>query len=440
MSDIKEQKKKYGIIVGILLGLLLVAAIVLWVLYTKSNKESSSAKVITSATTSTDVIVDIHPRGGISDSWQKDNAFPERVINAKIYEATITNYFGKAITDWSLRIDITENCFLNSAWNGTVEIHQFDEDEELVQKLDLRKYDPKDLHINHFVAAQDLLIPLKQGDYIIYYPCETGEAMETPITSSANYSGFAIIGFIFYSDTGSVDLSHYTYEYFTEKNHITKTALTVIALITFAWAIMTSAVSYVLWTKVKHSEDLVRQHEIIEDSLLTLSNYIDSKVPRTSDHSKRIAELSFQVAKKLGMSTDKANNVYYAALVHDVGKLMLPDFILKRFGKLTEEEQEVYKSHTVKGAKMIEHFDSVKEVKEVAMYHHEFYDGSGYPEGLKGEDIPLSARIVAACEKYDILINTDTKPEDAVDELLKSSGKALDPLIVRVLIDSINEK
>ena len=124
---------------------------------------------------------------------------------------------------------------------------------------------------------------------------------------------------------------------------------------------------------------------------------------RTSQHSERVAEYSVLIAKELGFDEKSCEDLKKAALLHDIGKIGIPDRILNKPEKLTDEEYGIMKSHVTKGAEILKSFTIVDHVEEGALYHHERYDGKGYPDGLKGEEIPISAQIVSVADVYDAL-------------------------------------
>jgi putative nucleotidyltransferase with HDIG domain len=160
---------------------------------------------------------------------------------------------------------------------------------------------------------------------------------------------------------------------------------------------------------------------------------------------KDIAEYSVDIARKLGLSEADVENIRMAALLHDLGKITVPDDILKKPGRLSEEEMEVIRKHPAHGAKMIESIEPMKDAREIIRHHHEYYDGSGYPDGLRGEDIPLGARIIGVADAFDAM--TSNRPyrkalpmDKVIKELKDFSGIQFDPDIVEILISILREK
>jgi len=192
-----------------------------------------------------------------------------------------------------------------------------------------------------------------------------------------------------------------------------------------------------------------RLYEKLEKSYLsmivTLSEVVESKDLYTDKHMKDIAEYSVEISKKLGLHDFEIENIRKAALLHDLGKVTVPDSILLKEGKLTEEEMEVIRKHPVHGAKMIESVEPIKHAREIVRHHHEYYDGSGYPDGLKGEAIPLGARIIAVADAFGAM--TTHRPyrqalsvDEAIREIKKFSGIQFDPDVVEAFICFISEK
>ncbi|KPK44005.1 MAG: hypothetical protein AMK74_05850 [Nitrospira bacterium SM23_35] len=192
-----------------------------------------------------------------------------------------------------------------------------------------------------------------------------------------------------------------------------------------------------------------RLYEKLEHSYLstivTLSGIAESKDFYTDKHMKDIAEYSVDIAQKLGLPEADVENIRMAALLHDLGKVTVPDNILKKPGRLSEEEMEIIRKHPAHGAKMIESIEPMKDARDIIRHHHEYYDGSGYPDGLKGEAIPLGARIIAVADAFDAM--TTNRPyrkalpmDKVVKELRDFSGIQFDPEIVEILIAILYEK
>ncbi|MEW6571073.1 MAG: HD domain-containing phosphohydrolase [Nitrospirota bacterium] len=191
-----------------------------------------------------------------------------------------------------------------------------------------------------------------------------------------------------------------------------------------------------------------RLYEKLEKSYLstivTLSGVVEARDLYTDKHMKDIAEYSVGIARKLGLADTEIDNIRKAALLHDLGKVSVPDSILMKAGKLSEEEMDIIKKHPANGAKMIGPVEPLRQAREIIRHHQEYYDGSGYPDGLKGDDIPLGARIIAVADAFGAM--TTDRPyrkalsiKEAINELKKCAGTQFDPDIVRIFISLLVE-
>ncbi len=191
--------------------------------------------------------------------------------------------------------------------------------------------------------------------------------------------------------------------------------------------------------------ELEAAHRQIREStiemILNLAIAAEYKDPDTGNHILRISDYSTEIARSLGLPADEIEILRYASPMHDIGKIGIPDNILQKPGKLTPEEWEVMKTHTLIGARIVGHGKSksmlLNAAAEIALCHHEHYDGSGYPQGLRGDKIPLFARIVALADVFDATASERCyKKKWPVEEALKyirsMAGTHLDPHLVRV--------
>ena len=179
-------------------------------------------------------------------------------------------------------------------------------------------------------------------------------------------------------------------------------------------------------------------------TLAVVTSTVEAKDDYTACHGSDVATLAEKVALRMGLSTKEAREVHYAAMLHDVGKIAIPSEILCKEGPLTEEEWVVMRSHTVVGAELVERIDAFAHLAPAVRWSHERIDGKGYPDGLSGSEIPLAARIVAACDTYDAIV-TDRPyraartPGQAREELLRVTGTQLDVRVVAVLLEELDE-
>ena len=176
----------------------------------------------------------------------------------------------------------------------------------------------------------------------------------------------------------------------------------------------------------------------------TLAEAIDAKDTYTHGHSKRVAEYSQEIAKRSGMSDEACRSIYMMGLLHDVGKIGIPDAVINKPGKLTDEEYGLIKNHPPKGSKILSNIEEMPELATGAHWHHERYDGRGYPDGLKGENIPEEARIIAVADAYDAMTSfrsyRGVMPQEAVREQIeKGKGSQFDPVYAGIMLEIIDE-
>jgi HD-GYP domain-containing protein (c-di-GMP phosphodiesterase class II) len=146
----------------------------------------------------------------------------------------------------------------------------------------------------------------------------------------------------------------------------------------------------------------------------------------------------------MGMDQDEQDDIYYIALLHDIGKIGIPDNILNKKGALTPEERAIIQTHPAVGGKVLENFTALEDIDDGAKYHHERYDGKGYCDGLSGKDIPLVARIIGVADSYDAMASDRCyrpalSKEKILSELQENSGTQFDPEIVPYMVEMIHE-
>ena len=182
---------------------------------------------------------------------------------------------------------------------------------------------------------------------------------------------------------------------------------------------------------------------LFEQTAEALASAIDAKDRYTNGHSRRVAEYSLQIAKQAGKSEEDCEKVYFAALLHDVGKIGVPIEILSKKGRLTDKEFEFIKRHPVVGGEILSRIEQSPWLASGARYHHERYNGRGYPEGLKGEAIPDIARVIAVADAYDAMTSNrsyrNAIPQHIVrEELVKGMGTQFDPQYAKIMLQMID--
>ena len=445
MNRIENVKKIVKILAAVVLAITALVTVLFVIHFVSIEKYNDEWRIFTPNSTSTQVSVDVHPRGGATDSWLKTDTGLGTNLIGKIYELVVTNNAHTNMEDWQIRFNIGGNCYLNNGWCGTFEVHQFKESGgEISQTIDLRNYEYSEVGLKNYLIGSDLLLPLADGDYFIYHP-DAGVSREVPIKGSSDFEGSVTCGVILYSTFGDVDLSDYELSYRLHKSVWEGTEGKVYS---FAYAflflfLMILGTVYIV--SVGFEERFVKQGQMLEDSMKICCNLADSRDYHSNGHSERVAELSRMIGEKMGMDKSDCDLVYNAALLHNIGNVAVSEQILRKNGKLTGDEYSDVKKHTVRGSEILRDVKSIPHAWEAALYHHERYDGTGYPYGKKEEEIPLIARIVAVADAYDAM-NTD-RPyrsklmrEQIREELIKNRGTQFDPAVVTAFLDLMGER
>ncbi len=174
-------------------------------------------------------------------------------------------------------------------------------------------------------------------------------------------------------------------------------------------------------------------------TIRALARTVDAKSPWTAGHSERVADLAVEIARELGLPAEEIEKLHRAALLHDIGKIGIPVEILDKRDRLTEPEHEIICKHPEIGARILEPIEAYSDITSIIVQHHEYYDGTGYPMGLSGEHITLSARILAVADVYDAMVSdrpyrSGKSPDSVVRIVRQESGKQFDPEIVDVFL------
>lgn len=212
------------------------------------------------------------------------------------------------------------------------------------------------------------------------------------------------------------------------------------------------AVGWVTWLLVKRHERKMqeqlemanKQIEMGKQTVITIARTVDAKDQRTSDHSKRVAIYSAQIARAYGLDEKQCRDIEWSAQMHDIGKIGIPDAILNKPARLTDDEYATMKSHTTRGAEILKDFTLLDNVIDGAQYHHERYDGRGYPKGLKGEEIPLFARIIGVADAFDAMTANRIYRQQmdfsyVLGEMQRCRGTQFDPKFVDILLKLIHD-
>ena len=178
--------------------------------------------------------------------------------------------------------------------------------------------------------------------------------------------------------------------------------------------------------------------------IFALAGAIDAKDAYTNGHSSRVAEYAREIARRMGKDADEIEDIYYAAMLHDVGKIGIPRDIIGKRSQLTEEEFEVIREHTVKGEKILKTISELPRLSIGARWHHERYDGGGYPDGLSGNDIPEIARIICVADCYDAMSSNRCYRKALSqriirEEIFRGRGTQFDPAFADIMLAMIDE-
>ncbi|MDD4859483.1 MAG: CHASE2 domain-containing protein [Dehalococcoidales bacterium] len=234
----------------------------------------------------------------------------------------------------------------------------------------------------------------------------------------------------------------------------------VISFVTFEWGYILNILYPLLMLPTMYTSSSLTQNvamaventklnrkvlEGYKGTIRALAAAIDAKDHYTRGHSQRVTEFALLGAKSLNMSPEEIEVLEYAGILHDVGKIGIPDRILSKPSRLTQEEFEIIKQHPSLGANIITGIPFLEEARRLALHHHEKFDGTGYPDGLKGDEIPLGARLLAVADAFDSM-TTDRAYraamgiEDALNELKKHRGTQFCPVAVDAFISALQAR
>lgn len=331
----------------------------------------------------------------ISKQWLDDTLHADIPVGAQ-YDGVLCNRSNRLFHNWSVQLVFSDNTVIDSCWNGD------------------------------FTAL---------GDQVFF--------VATGVPAEAQAHSDTTFGAVMYAKE-LLSLKSYT---LTGYSVVRDTDLALYWVLVGAgglWAVM------LLMHLIIHSrtERFRRQRqldsEIIKQSMNTFTGFIDAKDAYTRGHSARVAAYSAEIARRMKMKPEAVELLYYTTLMHDCGKIGIPDAVLKKPDKLTPEEYRLIQSHTTLGDHILVNFTAIPGIRDGAHYHHERYDGGGYPAGLKGEEIPLNARIICVADSYDAMSsNRCYRPhltEEAIlSELQSNAGKQFDPQIVRYMEEMIRD-
>ncbi|MCR5785243.1 MAG: HD-GYP domain-containing protein [Eubacterium sp.] len=233
---------------------------------------------------------------------------------------------------------------------------------------------------------------------------------------------------------------------FTYGVSLTNITLVGMAIVLYVFAILN--LNDTLEQVRMHELELMKEEQenlltMFEQTSRALANAIDAKDTYTHGHSARVAKYSGEIARLAGKSENEIHKVYFAALLHDVGKIGISNSIINKNGKLTDEEYAEIKNHPIIGGQILSNISKSPYLELGARYHHERYDGKGYPEGLSGKDIPDIARIIAVADAYDAMTSKRSYREPMPQNLVRSEiengmGTQFDPKYAQIMLSMID--
>ena len=207
-----------------------------------------------------------------------------------------------------------------------------------------------------------------------------------------------------------------------------------------AYVVLMVIVRRVVWISSRNYKEKNEQEDLFLNTVFSLAKTIDAKDPYTAYHSSNVANYAKKIAKEMGLSNKEIDSIYLAGLIHDIGKIGMPDSILQKEGRLTEEEYTIMKKHPEEGYKIIKDIHRLQElgITDMVLYHHERPDGKGYPRGLSGVEIPLGARILGVADAYDAMTTNRSYRqklaiETATNEITRNIGTQFDPIAANAL-------
>ena len=322
---------------------------------------------------------------GSKNSWQEsDGSWGSQ------YDIIIYNESDYEFLDWKLVMTVPPEGKIDSSWNATY------------------------IHENGTISA-------------------TG--IDPTFTKIVHRHNNVKIGYVLYTNEIMKDSNFYLTGRFI-RNPL-KSVSFLIALTCFAVSAIVILVSLFFYRMIRRQAAI--DNEKIEGLLKLCASFIDTRDEYTKMHSTHVGLYAKKIAEEMGYDEDFQRNIYYMGMMHDVGKVLMPKEILCKAGKLTDEEWVEMRHHTTYGGEILESSNAVKGIREAALHHHERYDGTGYPDGLKGEQIPIQSRIIAVADAYDAMHTNrsyrDRLNDDViVEELEKNEGIQFDPEVADAML------
>lgn len=384
--DKKIQRRIYGMLIAIV-----VAGILIFALFAYTRYVESVDRCLRLGTDTQDsrFIYDI------SKTWS------ERAHGYKVGEQVdivVENRSSDVMRNWYMVLEMVPDCYMDSNWNG---VYDYDE--------------------------QNKTITVTSLDY--------NDTVEPDEVQS--------FGMILYGP-GKFLVKDAQFVYHIEKKMTAMPAFWSIIVILVIYLVSGITSIFYLIKNIQLAKKQKEYMSIINQSFVTFANTIDAKDNYTKGHSQRVAWYARELARRLGCDEDFCQNIFYVGLLHDIGKIGVQDAILKKSARLTYDEFNEIKEHVSMGGDILKKFNAIPGIEDGARYHHERYDGTGYMEGLKGEEIPYLARIITVADSFDAMSSarcyrSAMAMDKIIEELKRCAGTQFDPKIVPHMIDMINE-
>ncbi len=300
-------------------------------------------------------------------------------------------------------------------------------------------YSPNDPDIRVYLKGFDKepkILPQSELTSVVYTNLPSGEyTFHLAVLDSRRGSVIA-------ENTYQIIKEKEIYDNWWFKLYVGIEACVIISYLT--WMFFRTQIQKTLRIQKMELEWVKSQLQMGNETILTIAQAVDAKDERTSRHSVRVSEYCVMIARKLGFDNEECENLRKIAMLHDIGKIGIPDQVLNKPARLTEEEYEIMKSHVTRGADILKNFTLIEHVADGALYHHERYDGKGYVHGLKGEEIPLSARIIGIADAFDAMTanrvyRRKLDPARVLEELRAGSGTQFDPKLVEIMLGLIED-
>lgn len=337
----------------------------------------------------------VHAAFTIAKKWDDFDDNGKACVGAQ-YDGIVRNNMDVTCTNWQLVIKLPKELRIDSSWNGKYTVSE----EEI------------------------LVIPDKERNTI-----EPG--------------GNVTIGFVGYS-FWPMNLTDLVFVGYRDIPFMDYAGVQVVLFAGMLWVF--AVIAYTLMQlRLKQVEAKREKDErIIEQMMNMFAGLIDTKDEYTKGHSARVAHYAKEIARRMQLGEEEVKKIGYIAMLHDCGKIGIPDQVLQKPESLTGEERTLIEEHTIMGGKVLENFTAIDGLKDGALYHHERYDGTGYPFGLKGNEIPFYARIIGVADSFDTM-NSDRvyrnrlTTQQILEELKQNSGTQFDPEIVKYMIEMIQD-